>query len=291
MIGLTIPNTGVLLKRRYTLMMKTRTNGSTNKVSPGNTLIDVELFAIDMNTKYYNVETGNVDRMNLGGVLDIAFMRPNEFGSEIIRDFSKDSFGSNIAGKRFFLDDLYLMQKLGLRVNKKKKDKDRMVAFARHVAGLRDVSGSFESLYTRAKKKTSATRTQRSRKVIFNYQTELAKARKVNPLKMPERIVQPSVKKVFTMAYGIKGPSDLNIKNYVPTYSNFKVNINKSAWVKNNRTNYIRNEYTYRYNKNVETNKHPDNMPKPLYAYKTRRNFNIPRNIVNKSVAIQFARR
>lgn len=287
MIGLTIPKSGVLLKRRYTLMMKTRTNGSTNKVSPGNTLIDVELFAIDMNVRYYDVETGKIERVNLGGVLDVAFMRPNEFGSEIIQDFSKD----NIAGKRFFLDDLYRMQKLGLRPNKKKKDKDRMVAFARHVAGLRDVSGSFESLYTRSRRKIPAARTKKLRRARFDYQAELEKARKVNPLKMPNRIVQPSVKKVFTMAYGVKGPNGLNIKNYAPTYSNYRVNINRGVWVKNNSANYIRNEYNYRYNKNVETNKHPDNMPKPLYGYKTRRNFNIPRNIVNKSVAIQFARR
>ena len=291
MLGLTIPKTGVLLKRRYTLMMKSRTNGTINKVSSGNTLIDVELFAIDMNTKYFNIETGKVQSQNLGGVLDIAFMRMNEFGSEIINDFSKDSFGSNIAGKRFFLDDLYLMQKLGLRMTKKKKDKDRMISFARHVVGLRDVTGTFESLYSRVKRKVRPMLTQKPRKVRFSYQTELAKARKVDPLKMPTRIVEPSTKKMFTMAYGVKGPNGLNIKNYTPTYSNFKVNINKGIWVKNSRTNYIRNEYTYRYNKNTEVNKQPVNVPKPLYGYKTRRNFNIPRNIVNKSVAIQFSRR
>lgn len=290
MLGISIPTSGILLKRRYTLMMKSRSNHKSNKISPGNTLIDVELFAIDMTVRYFDIESDKVAAHNLGGILDIAFMRPGEFGSEIYKNFTKNSDGIQIAGKRFFLDDLYIMQKLGLRPGKKRKDKERMIAFAKHVAGIQNPKGTFEQLYNASKKKIKPV-LRSHRKVKFAYSSEVEKARKVNPLADIDRIVQPNLKKLYTMAYGVKGPQGLEIKNYIPTNSRLRVNINRGKWVENNRTNYIRNEYNYRMNQNSNVKIDISKIPMPLYAYKTRRNYNIPRNIVNKSIAIQFGRR
>jgi hypothetical protein len=290
LLGLSIPSTGVLLKRRYTLMMKTRTDHSTDKVSPGNTLIDVELFAIDMNVRYFNVESGKVDKMNLGGVLDIAFMRPGEFGSDIATDFTTDSASVQVAGKGFFLEDLYFMQKLGLRPNKRIKDKERMVSFAKHVIGLKNTSFNFETLYKLCKKKLN-TKQSKIRKISFQYEKELKRALAIDPLKDSKRIEKPSLKKIQAMAYGIKGPIGLTIDKYNPTNSSYKVDIEKGRWLQNSRVNYIRNEYNYRLNQNANVKINNKNVPMPLYGYKTRRNHTIPRNIVDKSVAIQFGRR
>ena len=290
MLGISIPSTGVLLKRRHTLMMKSRTDHSTTKVSAGNTLIDVELFAIDMNVRHLNVESGKIEKTNLGGVLDIAFMRPGEFGSDISTNFSTNSKGVNIANEKFFLEDLYAMQKLGLRPNKKTKDKERMVAFAKHVARLKNVKLDFENLYKSSKRKLKV-KSRKPRKVTFSLRKELKRAAAVDPLADPERIEAPSIKKVQSMSYGIKGPIGLKIKEYNPTNSTYKVNVNKGEWVKNTRVNYVRNEYNYRLNQNANVNINNKNLPMPLYGYKTRRNHGIPRNVVNKSVQIQFGRR
>ena len=291
MLGLTIPTSGPYLMRRYTLMMKSRSRRNTNNVSAGNTLIDVELFALDLALKYFNVETGKVEQQNLGGILDIAFMRPNEFGSEIISNFTTDKLGVHIAGRKFFLHDLYIMQKLGLRPNKKMKDLNRMIAFTKHVAGVNTSEKNFEKLYKISKQKIGNKNSRKVRKVKFSYEKELAKTMKIDPLKDIDRIVKPTQKKLYTMAYGIKGPEGLNIKEYIPTNSNLRVNTNKHKWVKNNRVNYVKNEYTYRLNQNANVKVNNSNMPTPLYGYKTRRNYNIPRNIVNKSSQIQFVRR
>jgi hypothetical protein len=289
MLGMSLPKSGPALFRRYTLMMKSRTSRNINTVSAGNTLIDVELFAIDLGIKYFNVETDKVDLMNLGGILDIAFMRPNEFGSEIITDFTSDKYGCNLAGKGFFLHDLYAMQKLGLRPNKKQKDHDRMKAFARHVAGIEKVNQPFDNLFKIAKQKIKF-RNKKIRKVKFSYSAELKKVNAIDPLKNKDKIVKPTTKKLYTMAYGIKGPKGLDIKEYNPTNSNLRVNVNKHKWVKNTRHNYIRDEYDYRLNQNANVKVNLENMPTPLYGYKTRRNYNIPRNVVNKSAQIQYAK-
>ena len=65
------------LSRRYTLIPK-RKQGTSSTVKEGDVLIDVELFALDCKIRYLNKTS------TIGGLLDIAFMRPSEIGYEIL---------------------------------------------------------------------------------------------------------------------------------------------------------------------------------------------------------------
>jgi hypothetical protein len=112
----------------------------------GDIFIDVELFALDLNFRYFSIEKGRITQEVLGGMLDIPFMRPKEFGYEVIESKKRGVTYKNkdtgamvhdkrlyVAGKRFLLDDVYLMQKLGLRPEKKAKDQQRMYKLAKMI--------------------------------------------------------------------------------------------------------------------------------------------------------------
>ena len=78
-IGLRFDDTGPYVTRRYSLIKK-RKQSNTNKPTKRNVFIDVELFALDLKVRWYSPEKKRIVPVNLGGILDIAFMRPNEFG-------------------------------------------------------------------------------------------------------------------------------------------------------------------------------------------------------------------
>lgn len=73
-----------MVTRRYTLIKKKKEVSNSLNVSEGDVLIDVELFALDLNIRAFSIETGKIEERVLGGFLDIPFMRPGEFGYEII---------------------------------------------------------------------------------------------------------------------------------------------------------------------------------------------------------------
>ena len=79
LLGITIPKSSHL-NRRYTLIKKSKLTS---------VLIDIELFAIDLPVKYFRPMYNKLQINNIGGVLDIAFMRSNEFGFEAT--YTKDS--------------------------------------------------------------------------------------------------------------------------------------------------------------------------------------------------------
>ena len=115
--------------RRYTLIKKNKKLG---------TLTDIELLALDLKLRYYVPSEKKVSTQNIGGVLDIAFMRPGEFGSEVVETRNVYRFRSknpitgkmsmisvNLASPRFLLDDIYALQKFNLRPTKREKDRKR----------------------------------------------------------------------------------------------------------------------------------------------------------------------
>ena len=53
-LGISLPDTGPYVTRRYTLIRKSKqSNNNSNNITNGNVLIDVELFALDLNLRYY----------------------------------------------------------------------------------------------------------------------------------------------------------------------------------------------------------------------------------------------
>ena len=142
-LGIGFSSTGPYVTRRYTLKQKKKIS-RTNKPSLENVLIDVEIFALDLKINYYSPKDKKVMKHNLGGILDIAFMRPDEFGYEVgeARNSAGILFRNNhgklimnknitIAKRRFLVEDIYLMYSLGLRPHKKQKDRQRMIRLVR----------------------------------------------------------------------------------------------------------------------------------------------------------------
>ena len=94
-------------------------------------------------------------------------MRPDEFGYEVgetkntqgvIFRNSKGKLSVNpnviIAKRRFLVEDIYLMQALGLRPHKKAKDKQRMVRLLKTYPELSSITknGSIGALFSKYQK-------------------------------------------------------------------------------------------------------------------------------------------
>jgi len=294
MIGLT----GGDATRRYTLIRKKKQSKYTNNVIPKDVLIDVELFAIDMTVRYFSVETRKLQTTNLGGILDIAFMRPGELGYEIAYSRKKGIYvynrGTNkwkydknllVASKQFLLDDLYTMQSLGLRPEKREKDRERMYKFAKNVLKI-NVKRS-DSLFEIFKKSGEKIKPEPFRITDRPFCPEciINQARKINPNKYSKYTTEPIREKVLRLSIGIKGPKNLTINKFSETLGKHRFDTRTKKWVVNKSTSYIKNEYNYRPNKNYNGNM---KSMAPLYGYNPVRNKWIPSNLIQKSARIPF---
>ena len=278
------------LKRRYTLIKKDKDK---------NVLIDIELFAIDIELKYFVPSEKKVSNHNIGGILDIAFMRPSEFGYEAtytkgagiyVGDIStgKLKYKKNIliASPKFLIDDLYYLQKFNLRPDKKSKDRERMYIFSRYALNVTGIKpkDSLESIYNKSKNKAKSTRTNLLDRPKFTAQ-HIIKAIHVNPYRYGNVTTLPEYKKVIKqLFYGIKGGNKLNIPGYYPTHSNMRFVPNKGTWIKNNNPTYIHNEANYR--PNTITQKTNVKLLDILYGYNPARDSWMPTRVLAKSAII-----
>ena len=296
LLGIKIPINGPYVTRRYTLIKKNKQRNN-NTVKEKNVLIDVEVFALDLKLRYFLPSDKKVTLRNLGGILDIAFMRPGEIGYEVV--FSREKglfykkFGTNqmvynknilFADKKFLIEDLYIMDSLGLRPHKKNKDQKRIRAFAKKVLKLTNIPKSgniFEKVLKSIPK--PKTRSIRRRTIPHQY-IELAK--KINPVRYESRTTP--VEKSKKLLLGLKGTKGINIPGFKPTVSDYRFNLTSQKWVKNGRPSYIRNTYNYR----------PTNIPNKikesyrardiLYGYNPVRNRHIHPKILKSAALIQF---
>ena len=135
MLGLTI-DTNNPFRIRYTLLPKQK-KARASKPAEGDIFMDVEIFALDLNVKYFNVDKNKVVPQKLGGILDAPIIRRDEFSSDVFKDFiKKDKY--LLASKRFLLEDLELLVKYGIRKGPKLvKDKKRLKLFIQHVLGVK----------------------------------------------------------------------------------------------------------------------------------------------------------
>jgi hypothetical protein len=164
-LGIGFKNSGPFVTRRYTLIKKKKTRND-NKPGKSDVFIDVELFALDLNLRFFSPETGRIQDVTMGGILDIPFMRPKEFGYEVVlsrrrgvtyRNLNTGKLVTDnrvyIASKEFLLEDIYLMHKLNLRPEKKEKDRQRLVKLARLFDKRISGSNSIEDVFKRVKGK------------------------------------------------------------------------------------------------------------------------------------------
>ena len=294
-LGISLPTQGPWVTRRYTLIQKKRRDLTHNTVQKEDVLIDVELFALDLKIRYYSVEKGKIVTRNLGGILDIAIMRPFEVGYEVAftrnhgimyYDREKRTMVTNrrilFAGKRFLIEDVYLMQVLGLRPQKAAKDKKRMLTFAKNVLGLKNLSASdsIESIFKKSIKiLPETTRPQIKKRPVFRLYHS------ANPENFTAYTTPPKNSKLHQLI-GLKGPQNINIQGFRKTSGPFRFNLNKKKWVVNTNPQYIKNENTHRATENFKQKMPMLKLKNILYGYNPVRNAWMPVNLVQKSAMI-----
>lgn len=304
MYGISVPKTLPVITRRYSLIRKKKQSPNKNfSITPENVLIDVELFTLDMKIRYFSTQDNKISTRNLGGILDIAFMRPGELGYDVSFDkergytyrnqkTNKFKYNPNIiiASKRFLLEDLYLMQSLGLRPEKKEKDRKRMFNFATKILGIKNVKAT-DDVYIIFKKseKVLSMKTSSKQYISSVPKSFVEKAKKVNPYKWVNRTTQPLTSKVVgQFLVGFKGPRGLSVKGIKETSGPFRFDMKAKRWVKNTSDSYVKNEFNYRPNSQFKSNINVNTLtPKNiLYGYNPRRNEKMSESIINRASLI-----
>ena len=241
----------------------------------------------------------------LGGILDVAIMRPYEFGYDVVssriqgysyvnHDTGKIKYNKNIliAGKRFLVDDLYIMKSLGLRPLKVKKDRQRLVDFSKKILGIKNISNSDsdENIHAKAIKLLSPVRSPKvSTRPYYMTNKFISDIKKIDPQKYTKYTSlrwKPVV--VERILIGVRAPKNTKIKNFHETSGQYRFNINTHKWVNNTRNSYIKNEYTHRPNLSTYTNKIPTvyNAKTILYGYNPRRNQLMNKELIEKSAIL-----
>ena len=297
-LGLSIPPSGPSVTRRYTLIKKKK-SGTTNAPKKGDVFIDVELFALDLNVRFFSPNSGKIEGMTLGGILDIPFMRPKEFGYEVVltrrkgvtyRNQNTGKLVTNnkvfVASKEFLIEDIYLMSKLNLRPEKKEKDRQRLVKLAQLLDKKVTASNSIEDIFKRVKRLITRKGSPATKK---NAQVSVSQAKRIDPYKYKNFTTKPSEDKLSKqIVHGLKPVTkNTNINGYKKSSGNQKLNLKSLTWKNVNNNSYVKNEVNLR---PVNAKKLPKNINplNTLYGYNPRRNAWVPKNMLNKSAAIPF---
>jgi len=296
-LGIGFKNSGPFVTRRYTLIKKKKTRNG-NKPGKSDVFIDVELFALDLNIRFFSPETGRIQDVTMGGILDIPFMRPKEFGYEVVlsrrrgvtyRNLNTGKLVTDnrvyVASKEFLIEDIYLMHKLNLRPEKKEKDRQRLVKLAKLFDKRISGSNSIEDVFKRVKGKI----VKRAPVVKKDAKVPMNRAKKVDPYKYKNYTTKPVQDKLSKqIVHGLKPVvKNTNINGYTKSSGNKRFNLNTLEWknVKNN--SYVKNEFNLRPEKALPLPKNM-NITKTLYGYKPRRNQWVPKELLNKAAAIPF---
>jgi len=291
LLGISVNSKGPWVTRRYTLIPKKRHSLTKTNVSPENVLIDVELFALDLRLNYFSPLKKRVIRTNLGGILDIAMMRPGEIGYEVEigrnqgvqytnRRTGKIKMDRRIlfASRRFLVNDLYLMQRLGLRPKKIAKDRLRMFQFAKDVLNVKSISKSDTIVKIFEKSQAKLGPPPR-------HDPKLSKRPKFvagtyNPKMYTQWTTRPNPQKLYQLVGSV-----FKLPKFTQTSGPYRFNINSDKWVPNNRQNYIKNEYPFR-PKAESIKKLPRGIRllNTLYGYRANRNGD--KNVIRQSALI-----
>lgn len=274
-LGIALPSHGPYVTRRYTVIRKTQTKPAV--------LIDVELFALDLRVKYYSPEFKKVILQNLGGILDIAIMRPYEFGYEVI-DRPVQKGRVFVAGKKFLVDDIILMHSLGLRPNKVQKDRTRLYQFATTVLGVKGVTKSTAifDIYKKIKLNGSPNTPMKLTYPSRSFMNSIIK--NVNPLRYAHRTTVPFRTKLLKdHVIGSHEP----LPDFRPTKSNHYFDVPKAKWVLSTDPYYVRNMYEYRPTTALVPFK-PVKVANTLYGWDPVRNKALPFKLRLKSSLIPF---
>jgi len=296
-LGIGFKQSGPFVTRRYTLIKKKKT-GTGNASSMGDIFIDVELFALDLNIRYFSPKSGKIEDFNMGGILDIPFMRPQEFGYEVAltkkrgvtyRNVNTDKLINDkrvlVASKEFLIEDIYLMHKLRLRPEKKEKDRQRLVRLSQLFDKGVKASDSMDDVFKKIAPKIKSKKRVPTKPVNVS----ITKARKIDPYKYKHFTTQPSDERLSKqIVHGLKPVvKNTNVEGYKNSSGNKRFNLKNLKWKNVQNKAYVKNEYTLR---PVNAKPLPKNMniSKTLYGYNPRRNQWVPKELLNKAAEIPF---
>ena len=306
-LGISFAKQGPWVTRRYTLIKKKKL-GSGSRVSKGDVLIDVELFALDLKVGWFDVDSGRVKQQRMGGILDIPFMRPGEFGFDVL--FKSQTSGVTyvnknsgaivndrrvaVASRAFLIHDVVIMQELNLRPEKKAKDRARLIKLAQSISKQFKFTAadSIFDIYTKVVKKVKLP----SKRIIMNGTVNLRAAKRVMPMKYEKYTVQPDIDKVYRQfVYGVKSITPLKIESFVKTNGQQRFDVKTKKWVVDNSNRYIGNQWMYRPSLDIEKINFINSdiwtdieIINTLYGHKPSRDSWVPAAILRRAAQIPF---
>ncbi len=296
-LGVGFDSRGPWVTRRFVLIKKKKIRKD-NKPSSGDVFIDVELFALDLNhVKYLSTSTGKVESARIGGILDIPFMRPKEFGYEVVLSRQRGVKYRNldtgktvndrkifVASKEFLVEDIYLMHKLKLRPEKREKDRQRLMRLSKLF--VKDVKNtdSIETIFKRVRGKIVRGRPATKK----DGRVSMRKAAKVKPYKYEKYTTTPSHERLSRhFVHGIRTTKGTKVKGYKNSSGNKRFNLTNLKWKNVTNNSYVKNEVNLRPRKAKPLPKKIDKR-RTLYGYRPRRNKWVSNAILNKAAAIPF---
>lgn len=303
----------LLFTRRYSILHKNKQSPqNSGKVTKGNVLMDVELFAIDVkNFNFFSNKFGD-----LSGIFDFPFMRRGELGGKVIRGARKGITYKSVSGRKirnngiytankaFLLEDIYLMKSLGLRPEKSVKDRRRMLLLAKYVFKL-NTSKSLTN--KQIMNKTVVARKEPLLKLKQTRVLPLTKIAKINPYAFKEYTSKLTHRQMAKIAFPIFGPKGAKINNYnAVKNTRWRFDHNSHKWVSNPHMAYVRNTANYRVASGKNAPKHgaPSkasyakfkkkidfNKSKPsVYGFSMTRNKWIPSDVLKKVATMPLVR-
>lgn len=299
-MGIGFKGVGPYVTRRYTLIKKKKTSAvDKNTPGVGDVFIDVELFALDLNIRFFSPKSGKIENVTMGGILDIPFMRPSEFGYEVVlsrrkgvtyRNMNSGKLVMNnriyVASKEFLVEDIYLMHKLKLRPEKKEKDRQRLVQLSRlfdkTVPASMSIDDIFKRIRPKLKRRGMVPVTKKDGRVPMN------RAKRVNPHDYKKYTTRPSEERLSKqMVHGLDPVTNTNVNGYERTNGNKRFNLKTLTWKNVANDAYVKNEIGLRPEKAPPLPKNID-VTKTLYGYQPKRNDWVPKQILNRAAAIPF---
>jgi len=297
-VGIGFKNSGPCVTRRYTLIKKKKTT-DTNKPGKGDVFIDVELFALDLNSRFFSPGSGRITDSIIGGILDIPFMRPKEFGYEVAQTKRKGTVYRNpltgkitnnqsiyIASKEFLIEDIYLMHKLKLRPEKKEKDRRRLVKLGQLFNPSVSASDSIDVIYKKVRRKILGTK---SRTPTKQGTVNIRKATKVRANAYKKYTSEPSNERLSKqIVHGLKPvTNNTKVEGFEKSYGNKRFNLNTLKWKNAKNTAYVKNEFPLRPTQAMPL-PNTINVTKTLYGYNPSRDAWINKRVLNEAAAIPF---
>jgi len=298
-LGFGFKNKGPYVTRRYTLIKKKKGSDG-NAPKREDVFIDVELFTLDLNARYFCPCSGKIKDFTIGGILDIPFMRPKEFGYEVIKNAnaSKITYRNmdtgnmkvdsrvKVASREFLIKDIYLMQKLNLRPDKKDKDRQRLFRLAKLFTNKVKSTDSMDVVFKKVRTKLSSVS---NRSPNINGKIKMKNAAKINPRAYEKFTTIPSEKRLSKqIVHGVKtADPHMKVQGFESSNGNYRLNLDSYTWKKNTTNEYIKNEFNMRPTEPMEI---PSNLnvQETLYGFKPRRDGWVPKPLLKRAAEIPF---